>query len=149
MNTKTIVSAAVAAEFGVIHFLLTPMAWRYIPNNPFTQWLFHTLPGTGWFYPIIRIQDLLISIVLALPLAAIIYYLRPKQYYLYLAIALLPSFLWNNSVWLGHPYFGDHWGSIVLGWGVELSSIPIALLLIHKIKRENPPLPRHQEPDPL
>lgn len=91
------------------------------------------MAGTGWFYPAIYTHDLLISVVIALPLAAIVYCLRPERYLVYLAVAILPGFVWNNFIAVENFTFfrGWYWLAIL---AMELFSVPVALLLIHKIR---------------
>ena len=143
MNTKAIVSVAVAAIFGVIHYLSIAWAWRYIPDNPLTQWLFHILPGTGLFYPIIYIHDVLISIVIGIPLATIVFYLRPVRYWLYLSVAIVPSVVWFNFIAVENFTFFRGWYALAVIL-MELLSVPIALLLIVKFRGEKSHLRRRQ-----
>jgi hypothetical protein len=131
MYSNKIFPIFISVILGVVYFLLLAIAWAHIPNfNPITQWLLDNLAATSWYRSLVFIHDLLLNIILGFPLAALIYYLRPKNYILYLALALLPSFIWTHSVWINNPIFSESWPSIILGWPNELFCVPIALMII-------------------
>ncbi|MDP2562342.1 hypothetical protein [Psychrobium sp. 1_MG-2023] len=131
MQSKVYRSLALAFSFGVIFYALLVTAWGYIPLfNPITNWLLDNFAGYQWISALIYFHDFILNIVLGFPLALLIHVLKPKRYLLYLAVALLPAFIWSNSAWINNPSFYEHWTSIVIGWATSLFSVPIALFII-------------------
>jgi len=124
-------SIGLATIFGAVHFILLGIAWTYIAQHtPLIDWFIENEEMAEWFRVIGIIHDFLLNIILGLPLAILIYLLRPKNYFLYLGLALLPSFIWTHSVWLNDADFIQHWPFIVSGWTMELFCVPIALMII-------------------
>ena len=125
------VSAAIAVLLGVAQAYLLIFCWGYIAaNTPLPQWLLGLgLRGTA-FRAVLLPIDFLTSVVLSLPAALLLVKLRPAKLGLYLALAVIPSFLWHNYGLVGDPLFGKLVGAFAVGWVPELFALPAAALLL-------------------
>lgn len=138
MYSNTYFSVALAALFGLISYFFTAVSWFYIREyNPIIDWLIDNLTDAVWLQLSIYMNDFLINIVLAFPLALLINSLRPQKYILYLVVALLPTFVLLNRAWVMNSSFNELWPSIVAYWPQQLFCAPIALLIINSFKRNS------------
>ena len=136
MRKGIVISLALSALAGVIYFALLGYFWVYIAQYiPITDWLFDNHAHSVWLRPLIYIHDLFLNLVLAFPLALLIYTLRPKHYFLYLVFTLLPSVIWNYRFWLTDSELIREWPDMVPGLVIELFCVPIALVIICWLRR--------------
>ena len=131
VRKRILISLALSALAGVIYFILLGYVWAYSPQyNPITNWLFDNLVNSAWFRPLIYVHDVLLNIILSFPLALLIYTLRPKNYFVYLTISLLPSIAWTHGPWLTDSSLNSEWMYMLPGLIHEFLYVPIALIII-------------------
>tara|TARA_R110000744_G_scaffold53416_4_gene114103 strand:+ start:225 stop:644 length:420 start_codon:yes stop_codon:yes gene_type:complete len=131
-----ITSLILSALAGVIYFVLLGYIWTYIAlYNPIANWLTVNFPQSEWLYPLLYLHDSLINLVLAFPLALLIYSLRPKHYFLYIAVALVPSVALNHRFWVFDAELNREWLQMVPGLATELFCVPVVLIIICWFKR--------------
>ncbi|MFC3094258.1 hypothetical protein DRW07_14775 [Alteromonas sediminis] len=132
MQMSNIKSLLITAVVGYLYLnIALVMFWRpIILYNPTMDWLLEHFAGTGWFSPLLFIQDFIINTVLSFPLALFIHYLRPQSYWIHGAVAVLPGFLWTHSVWINDPGFSQIWQSVAIGWVHSLATLPLAVMVV-------------------
>ena len=137
MQLKTLpVSVAIAVAVGFVQTYFLLFCWAYIgAYSPMPGWL----AGLGFYGSAVRVAiftfDFLTSVVLCIPVALVLLRLRPAKIWLYLALAIIPSFIWLNRQLVGAPNLGD----FVLGWLPELFALPVAAWLVHFISKRGAP----------
>jgi len=132
MDKKTILTIAAVAVFGVInHFFLT-WIWGYIATSPLLQnWILGLAGQSGFHKVLLYAQDLIINLVLSIPIAALIFSLKPRKLILYSSIALLPTLLISSFV--GSASIAAVSLTIIKDWSLLLLPVPITVFLLHKI----------------
>ncbi|WP_323846118.1 hypothetical protein [Microbulbifer magnicolonia] len=128
-------AAALAVALGLVHFHLLALLWGRLPQfNPLFGWMLANLAGSAWFYPLLWLHDLLISVLLSLPLALLIHWLRPRNWAPLLASALLPAFLYFNWPLIGDMRVQVLTAQQIAGWLSQIAMLPAALLLVHCLR---------------
>lgn len=79
--------------------------------------------------------DLFLNIILAFPLALLIYSLQTKRYILFLMVAILSGAILNHRFWLFDVELNREWLPMIPDLTMELLSVPIALTIILWLKR--------------
>jgi hypothetical protein len=137
MQLKTLpVSAAIAVAVGLAQTYFLLFCWAYIgAYSPMLGWL----AGLGLHGSAVRAVifpfDFLTSVVLCIPAAFVLLRLRPAKIWLYLALAVIPSFIWLNRQLVGAPNLGG----FALGWLPELFALPAAAWLAQFIGKRGAP----------
>ena len=137
MQLKTLpASAAIAVAVGLAQTYFLLFCWAYIgAYSPILGWL----AGLGLHGSAIRAAifpfDFLTSVVLCIPAALVLLRLRPARLWLYLVLAVIPSFIWLNRQLVG----ASDLGGFVLGWLPELFALPAAAWLVHFIGKRGAP----------
>jgi hypothetical protein len=137
MQLKTLpASAAISVAVGLAQMYLLLFCWAYIgAYSPMLGWLsslgLHGSAVRAAIFPF----DLLASIVLCIPAALVLLRLRPAKIWLYLTLAVVPSFMWLNRQLVGAPNLGD----FVLGWLPELLALPAATWLVRFVGKRGAP----------
>ena len=137
MQLKTFpMSVAIAVAVGIAQTYFLLFCWAYIgAYSPLLGWL----AGLGLNGSAIRAAvfpfDFFTSVALCIPAALVLLRLRPAKIWLYLALAVIPSFIWLNRQLVGGPNLGD----FVLGWLPELFALPAAAWLVHFIGKRGAP----------
>ena len=117
------------------HFFVVALVWGYLPiYNPITNWLFSCCAGEPYFKPVIYIHDILLNIFFSFPVAWLISILRPRKTMLYLACAVLPSFVYSHY----HLFSPDLQVPIskwvfVPGAAMQLAMIPLTYFILTRI----------------
>jgi hypothetical protein len=129
-SEKLLLSITAALLAGVLQTWFLLWCWAFIASySPLTGWLLGTgLRGTA-FYTTVGLVDLATTVVLCLPVAYVLFQLRPKRIWLYLALAVIPSFIWLNRALPGasfHPPIGQ----MVLASLSEWAALPVAVWLV-------------------
>ena len=93
------VAALIALAVGVLQTILLLYSWDYLAvHSPIPSWLAtHGVTGFSW-KAILYAQDWLINITLCLPAAYVLCKLRPRKIFVYLVLAVVPSFLRQNRL---------------------------------------------------
>ena len=113
------------------------------------QWAARVFGDGFWLDLFFWVQDLLITVVLSLPVAALLCLLRPRRLLIYTFFAVVPTFLFWNWSWVGDPHFASLWRSVLAAWSGQLLMVPFAVLLVRsRIGGEPPNQPLQQSLDP-
>lgn len=131
------VSVPAAIAIGVVQSFLLAWCWAYIAMySPIPRLLTEIgLSGTSWRV-VLWLLDMLTNIVLTLPAAYLLTRLRPRNFPLYVATAVLPMFIWQSRL----VFFGEidprvNWTVFVPGWAMELLMFPLAVALVVMLRR--------------
>jgi len=134
-NGSVFLSTAIAALVGVFHRFFLLFCFVYIAAYSPVPEIFREAGLTGWAFRLANFcVDFSTHVLLSFPAAFVLSKLRPAKAWLYLAAALLPSFLYFNSVWLGNPMFGQVWTTLLLGWTTELLALPAAFFILMQLR---------------
>jgi hypothetical protein len=124
-------SVAASALIGLVQTAFLVFLWVFISvYTPVPHWL-SSLGLRG--APHLAIQDALdfiVNVLLCLPAAFVISRLRPRKALLYLAVAVIPGFVWQYSYLFQHPPAMHELGSFVPGILSALLMLPVAALLV-------------------
>ena len=124
------ISVTIALAIGLIQTYFALLCWVYLAmHSPLVHWLFGMgLRGTAIravVYPV----DLLTNVSISMPAALALAKLRPGRTWLYLIVAVIPSFVLLNWNLVGESYGGQFPGEMAWGWLQELVALPIATWL--------------------
>ena len=133
MNSKISIIAAIA--IGIVQYLFVSYYWGYIAIYiPLIPWVIGLETSETVQSLIFHSFDFVVNVLLSLPAAYAIYKLQPRKLLLYITLAVVPSFIWINSLLISEPSritdFGP-WYIFLPGWIHGLVSIPIAVLIVH------------------
>ena len=127
-------SKIAATLIGIAHFIFLTFCWKYISIyvSHIPRALIFEISESLKF----SLFDIIVNILLSIPAAYLIYKLQPRKLLLYMALAIVPSFLWLNINLIIEPSsFLEYvpWYTFLPGWLYLLFSIPIAILIIHRL----------------
>ncbi len=133
-SNNLLISAIAALAIGFIYGLFLVFCWAYIAAySPLPRWLIDFgltgLPFRSILLPI----DFLTSVILSLPTAFVLVKLRPRKLALYVPLAVLPVFIWQNIGLFGNPIFSQFAMHIILGWIPMLFALPVSTWIILRI----------------
>jgi hypothetical protein len=126
------IPVTIAFAIGLAQTYLAVLCWDYLAmHSP----LVHGLLGVGLrgttlravVYPI----DLLTNALISIPAALVLAKLHPERTWLYLIVAVIPSFIWLNWNFVGHQYLGQFQGEMAWGCLQQLVTLPVALWLVN------------------
>ena len=128
-----LMSTTASILIGFLQMFLLSLVWAFIAaNSPHMVWLIDAgLTGTALkavVYPI----DFVVNVLLCIPAAYLICKLRPVKLSLYTALAVVPVFFWTNRLLISEPLVIP-WYNFVPGWIFELTIIPLAVLIVHRL----------------
>ena len=110
--------------------------WNHFPDiNPLSHWFLDCCAGSDAFTPAIFLHDYTINILLAIPLAMIIRALCGRRLLWFGLAAVVPGFLLFNSHLFGAEMSGEDVMLFLPGWWLQLTSLPMALLLLMYMNR--------------
>ncbi len=143
-------SATASILIGFLQMFLLSLIWAFMAaNTPHMFWLIDMgLTGSALqaaLYPI----DFVVNVLLCIPAAYLICKLRPKRLSLYTLLAVIPVFLWRNRLFIIEPErLGQFipWYSYVPGWITELTIIPLAVLIVHRLTMRSTRTPAKPAP---
>jgi hypothetical protein len=93
------IAASVALAVGIFQTILLLYVDAYIAaRSPVPIWLASHVFTSFFLLSLLFIYDWLISILLCLPAAYILCKLRPRKLFVYLILAVVPSFLWQHRL---------------------------------------------------
>ena len=149
MKTTLLPSMLLATLIGAAQMVLLMWCWAYIAAyNPMAFWLIgHGVRGAA-LYALVFPVDFLVNVLLCLPAAFLLRKLRPARIWLYLALAVLPPFLWTNRLVPDSPHLAQMSWIFLSGWVNELLALPAAAWLLHVLSgtsrgRRQPALARN------
>jgi hypothetical protein len=129
MDYRYLASAFLITFVGWLHFIGVAWVWGYLVSSPEADWLMLEFSTNNFHQINMFLHDFLINLVLAIPLAVLIFFLKPKNPFLFLCLALLPSFVIYVVVPLGTHFFTV---STITGWATNLLSVPIVLVVLYR-----------------
>ncbi|WP_072757479.1 hypothetical protein [Rhodanobacter sp. OK091] len=93
------IAASVALAVGILQTFLLRYVDAYIAAySPVPIWLASHVFTSFFLLSLLLIYDWLISIFFCLPAAYILCKLRPRRLFVYLVLAVVPSFLWQHRL---------------------------------------------------
>ena len=128
---KSIIAATL---IGLAHFIFLTFCWKYLSIYVTEIPLHLNLEISDSLK--FNLFDIVVNILLSVPAGYLIYKLQPRKLLLYLTLAIVPSFLWLNINLIIEPSsFFEYvpWYTFLPGWLYLLFSIPIAILIIHRL----------------
>jgi hypothetical protein len=102
-----------------------------------TNWLIPLDLSRALFIISVYIYDLLLNILLCIPAAYLLSRLQPQKLALYLALAVLPGFLWQYSSLFTNPTSFSPFLTFVPGITMALLMLPLASLIVTRARRRN------------
>lgn len=136
----TKVSAFIAVFLGIAQCYFLKLCWVYIGiYSPLVHWLSGFGLGGVEIRTAVFPVDFLTSIMISLPAAFVLLKLRPRKLWLYLLLAVVPSFVWLNWGLIGGASFTQFAGSFAMGWLPELFALPAAVWLLHLVSGRTSP----------
>ena len=129
LNVYASAAIALVTGFAQMYFLI--LCWGYISAHiPVLGWLLDFgLRGASLravLFPI----DFATSVALSVPAALLLVRLHPPKLVLFLALAVVPPFIWQHHHLVGGSVLAEHWPAFLLGWLLELFALPVAALLV-------------------
>ena len=79
---------------------------------------------------LLAVTDFVLSVCLSLPAAYCLIRLRPRNLVLYLGLALIPAFLWQNRLILSGESMGLAFSAFLPGILSELLVLPVAVFVL-------------------
>jgi hypothetical protein len=133
-------SLGVSLVGGVVTTCIATYCWGHIAAyTPVTRWLLGLeLRGIGLTLALFPI-DFLVNVSFFVPLALVLLKLQPQKLGLYLAVAIVPSFIWLNLPLLGNEVFYRLWPSFVPGWLHNLFALPVAAWVVGRFAKPSTP----------
>ena len=127
-------SIAAALLIGIVQTYLLIVCWAYIAMyTPLPQWLIGQGMNGSAFRIVLFATDFIISVLLSLPAAFLICKLPPSKPLVYLALAVLPGFLWQYSNVIGDGSLFQDWRHLP-GALSALFMLPVAVLIMQRRK---------------
>ncbi len=144
------ISIVIAIVIGTAQMFLLTVYWAYIGvYSPVFLWLNDLgLQGLS-LRVVIFLIDFFTNVLLSLPAAYVINKLRPKSIWLYLAVAVLPVFVFTNWLLITEPARLTQfvpWYTYVPGWIFGLAVLPVAVLIVHRLTKHSTRTPTKLAP---
>jgi hypothetical protein len=119
-----------AALIGVAQMYFLVFFWTYFSiYSPLPHWLKSLGMRGSPFFATIFVADLLVNVALCLPAAYGLCRLKPRRLVLYLALAIIPGFLWQYRLFFGDASLFNDWVIFVPGVFMSLIPLPFAALV--------------------
>ena len=130
------VAVLIALAVGVLQTILLLYSWSYLAvHSPIPSWLAtHGATGFSW-KAILYAQDWLINIALCLPAAYVLCKLRPRKIFVYLVLAVVPSFLWQHRLVFADPAAFSNVMAFLPGILLTAFMLPVAVALVRLAQR--------------
>ena len=131
MKLQRAASCFAALATGIVQMYLLAFCWAYIAiYNPLPSWLIaHGVHGVS-LKSLLFLTDFVLSLCLSLPAAYCLIRLRPRNLALYLALAVIPAFLWQNRLLLGGEPMPLDFSAFLPGILAELLVLPVAVFVL-------------------
>lgn len=130
------ISIPIALIIGLLQTYLAAVCWSYIEMySPLVHWLYGMGLRTAGIHAVAHPVDLLTSVLISIPAALVLARLRPERTWLYLLLAVIPSFVWLNWNLVVNPSLVQFPGEMAWGWLQELATLPAAAWLIKAVGR--------------
>jgi hypothetical protein len=101
--------------------------------------LIATFAGSPWLRPYLFVQDLAISVVLCLPLAALICLLRPRNLVAYVAATVVASLAWMVLAYTAEPLLNSLLMLSASTWLQQILPVPLAAAVLSRWIGSAPP----------
>ena len=131
MKLQRTASCFAALAIGIGQMYLLVFCWAYIAiYNPLPSWLIaHGILGTS-LKSLLFVTDFVLSVCLSFPAAYCLIRLRPRNLALYLGLAIVPEFLWQNRLFLGGEPMPLDFSAFLPGMLSELLVLPVAVFVL-------------------
>jgi len=124
-------ASAIIAAFciGIVQLFFLSAVWTLLGVAPL-RWIVSLGLTYGEFRLVTSTFDVIVNLLLSLPAAYALCWLRPQKLPLYLALAVIPVFLWNYRLIFTDPSAFRDWIAFVPGVALSLLILPLAAMLI-------------------
>ena len=127
-------SVIAALLIGIAQMVVLVWFWAgmilYVQHVP---WLVsHGITGAP-LRALLFVIDIPLNLALCLPAAFALCALRPRRIWLYLALAVIPAFIWNSRLLLADTAWFSYWTGFVPGMLMELLTLPVAVLIATRL----------------
>ena len=131
-----VVSVVAALAIGVVQFLLLNYFWTIIILyvRPVFWLLDHGVTGAN-LKVLLFFVDNTLNLALSLPAALALCALRPRRIALYLALAVLPAFLWQYQLFFGSTPPSLPWTAFLPGIVSAALTLPLAVWIARRLAR--------------
>jgi hypothetical protein len=124
-------SVVAAVAIGIVQFIAMIYFWNvmtlYVQHVP---WLVaHGVTGSS-LKAFLFVFDTAINLLLCLPAAFALCALRPQRLAIYLAAAVIPSFVWQYRLFFSDSAPIDNWTIFIPGALVAALTLPFAVLVV-------------------
>ena len=134
------ISISAAILIGLAQTFLVTWCWAYIGMyTPLPRWLIEQGITGSSLRAILFVSGFVVSVLLCVPAALLLYRLRPKKLWLYLALAVLPGFLWEYRIVLGDSTLHRHWDLFLPGALATLFMLPVAAFVVQRAMSRSAP----------
>lgn len=124
-------SAAIAVVLGFAQAYFLMLCWGYIgAYSPVLGWLLDLGLRDASLRAVLYPIDFATTVALSAPAALLLVRLRPAKLLLFLALAVVPPFIWQHYHLIGDSVLAEFWPAFLFGWVQELVALPVAALLI-------------------
>lgn len=141
MKLQTLpVSMAAAILIGLAQAYLLTWCWAFISvHTPLPRWLIEQGLTGSTLRAVQFVSDFGVSVILCLPAALLLCMLRPNKPWAYVALAVIPSFIWQYRLVLGDPALFRYWALFLPGALAALFMLPVAAFVVqHATSRGAP-----------
>ena len=129
-SKELLLSVTAALLVGIVQTYFLLWSWALLGSRtPLPRWLFDAGLRGKAFYGTASLVDLFTTVVLCLPAAYALVKLRPKRIWLYLTLAVMPSFFWLNRGLPGASFHPPLW-QLLLSLLPELVALPLAVWVV-------------------
>jgi hypothetical protein len=129
MQLTLSILAAVIIGLVLTIFVIAARAYIQIYFS-ITNWLIPLDLSRALFITSVYIYDLFLNILLCIPAAYLLSRLQPQKLALYLALAVLPGFIWQHSNLFTNPTTFSPFLTFVPGITMALLMLPLASLAV-------------------
>jgi hypothetical protein len=134
MQLTLSILAAVIIGLVLTIFVIAARAYIQIYFS-ITNWLIPLDLSRALFITSVYIYDLFLNILLCIPAAYLLSRLQPQKLALYLALAVLPGFIWQHSNLFTNPTTFSPFLTYVPGITMALLMLPLASLAVTWARR--------------
>ena len=133
-------SMAAALLIGLAQTYLLIMCWAFIGMyTPLPRWLIESGVTGSTLRSILFVLDFAVSVLLCVPAAYLLCKLRPSKPWIYLALAVMPGFIWQYRLVLGDAVLLRDWALFLPGALAALFMLPVATLIVHRVTSRGAP----------
>jgi hypothetical protein len=123
-------SLAAALVIGIAQMFVLIYFWAYLTLYvQYVPWLVsHGITGTS-LRVLLHTFDTTVNLLLCLPAAFALCALRPRSLPAYLAVAVIPGFIWQYRLFFSEPILFEDWTIFIPGALSAALTLPVAVLV--------------------